>query len=111
MNRIATWYAPLVLLLLTPLMPAAQDFGSNFSADDAAGKKMVDETSKSVDNITNLLMGPGMYVIMAVGAVLSLYGFGRGQKETLFTGIGLFVFAAIIRGVWTFIGDDGAAAA
>lgn len=104
MRRLQTLLVPALALVFAPAARATEFGATDFSVASAtAGGEMMNETAGSVNSITNLLMGPGMYVIMAVGAVLALYGFGRGQKETLFTGIGLFIFAAIIRGIWTFL--------
>jgi hypothetical protein len=99
------WRSAGAALLLTTLASPgeATDFttgGAAYSAGSAAGGAMLDTVAGSVNSFTNLLMGPGMFVIMAIGALLSLYGFGRGNKETLFTGIGLFILAAIVRGIW-----------
>ena len=99
-------------LLLIPLLSLATGSafatdaasGMSFAAESgAAGGAMMNTVAGSVNSITGLLMGPGLYVIMAIGALLALYGFGRGNKETLFSGIGLFVLAAIIKGVFAIL--------
>jgi hypothetical protein len=83
---------------------AAVDFGASFSIDDTtAGASLLSAVAGSVNNFTNLIMGPGIYLALAIGALIAIYGLGRGDKEKLFTGIGLFVFAAILRGIWSFL--------
>ena len=99
---------PLLILCLLSLAsaPAFAEVpsGATFTAESgAAGGSMMTTVAGSVNSITGLLMGPGLYVIMAIGALLALYGFGRGNKETLFSGIGLFVLAAIIKGVFAIL--------
>ncbi len=99
---------PLLILCLLSLASgsafAEVPSGATFTAESGvAGGVMMTTVAGSVNSITGLLMGPGLYVIMAIGALLALYGFGRGNKETLFSGIGLFVLAAIIKGVFAIL--------
>lgn len=101
MRRIHLLLIPMLAFAAGPLSAADNPSGMTFAAESgAAGGSMMTTVASSVNSITGLLMGPGLYVIMAIGALLALYGFGRGNKETLFSGIGLFVLAAIIKGVF-----------
>jgi hypothetical protein len=91
----------LTVMIFTATVASATDFSSNFQvAQGVPGQAMVQAVGDTTNSIVNLLMGPGMYVVMALGAVLALYGYGRGNKETLVTGVILFVLAAILRGIW-----------
>jgi hypothetical protein len=82
----------------------AQDFGSSFSVSQGiAAQSMIQSVGDTTNQIVNLIMGPGMFVVMALGAVLALFGWARGNKESLWTGLVLFVLAAILRGIWAFL--------
>jgi len=82
----------------------AEDFGSSFSVSQGvAAQSMIQSVGDTTNQIVNLIMGPGMFVVMALGAVLALFGWARGNKESLWTGLVLFVLAAILRGIWSFL--------
>jgi len=98
----ATITAWCTLALIAPL--GAQDFGSSFSVSQGiAAQSMIQSVGDTTNQIVNLIMGPGMFVVMALGAVLALFGWARGNKESLWTGLVLFVLAAILRGIWSFM--------
>jgi hypothetical protein len=81
---------------------AAPTWASTTAAPGQAGA-MVDNVSDSVNSVGTLIMGPGMYVVMALGVLLALWGFAQGSKEKLFTGIGLFLLAAVLRTIFAFV--------
>jgi hypothetical protein len=41
-------------------------------------------------------MGPGMWVVMVLGGLLALWGLVQDQKGKLISGIGVFIFAAVL---------------
>jgi len=98
-----TLLAVLGLLCASP-RALAEDFGSSFSVSQGvAAQSMIQSVGDTTNQIVNLIMGPGMFVVMALGAVLALFGWARGNKESLWTGLVLFVLAAILRGIWSFL--------
>lgn len=72
-------------------------------ADNAEATEMVVTVAGSAANFANLIMGPGMYLIMAIGVVISLWGWAQGRKEQLFTGIGMFLIAALMKAIFDYI--------
>jgi hypothetical protein len=98
-----SYHLALATVLLPALAPSAyaQTQDSTSAAYTAgtsdSGGAMADQTALQLNNITELIWGPGMYLIMAIGAVVAVYGFLKGSKEALWTGVGTFIFAALLR--------------
>jgi len=102
-NAVSSWFIIIIAgIVNAPL--SAEDFGSSFSVSQGvAAQSMIQSVGDTTNQIVNLIMGPGMFVVMALGAVLALFGWARGNKESLWTGLVLFVLAAILRGIWSFL--------
>lgn len=66
---------------------------TGYADEDAITAKV----ANSATNLLNLIIGPGFWIVMAIGSLMSLWGFARGSKDTLITGVSLFVFAAFLR--------------
>ena len=65
-----------ILGLGSGLASAAQsDFGASFSVSQGvAAQSMIQSVGDTTNSIVNLIMGPGMFVVMAIGALLALFG-------------------------------------
>lgn len=96
----------LSLMLLTNIAHAATTvnaYDTQTITANTNAASMINNVGESTDGAIQLIIGPGIIFVMAIGALLALFGFARGQKEALFTGIGLFIFAAIVRGIFALI--------
>ncbi|MFW5829617.1 MAG: hypothetical protein ACOCXA_05090 [Planctomycetota bacterium] len=101
LNRNLQLAASTVLLpLLSPAVMAVEDVRKDLKlagGGDDSGATMSLTTGEQLNSITELIWGPGMYLLMAIGAVVAVYGFLKGSKEALWTGVGTFIFAALLR--------------
>jgi uncharacterized membrane protein len=105
-SRKITRYGRVLALGGLPALAAAaqSDFGASFSVSQGvAAQSMIQSVGDTTNQIVNLVMGPGMFVVMAIGALLALFGWGRGNKESLWTGLVLFILGAVLRGIWSFM--------
>jgi hypothetical protein len=103
-RRAARLALPFGLLALPAAPAAATDFGASFSVSSGvAAQSMIQSVGDTTNQVVNLIMGPGMFVVMAIGALLALFGWGRGNKESLWTGLVLFILGAVLRGIWSFL--------
>ncbi len=93
----------LMMIAVTASAVDTANFTISGSAASGAGANMVTAAGQSTLSVVQVLMGPGMYVVIAIGAVLALYGYARSQKEALWTGVVLFVLAALLKGLWAFL--------
>lgn len=72
---------------------------SNVSVSGNTGATtMINQTGGALGGVVGLIMGPGFYIALGVGAIMVLIGWFKGNKEILYIGIGGFILAAIIRG-------------
>ncbi|HYE04462.1 MAG TPA: hypothetical protein VEL07_02970 [Planctomycetota bacterium] len=66
------------------------------------------EPGESVRGISDLVFGPVMYLVAAIGVLACLYQFARGNKSAVFLGIGGLIFLALSRAlIANFYGDAG----
>lgn len=81
---------------------AVDIFSGSISTIGTTGSEtaITTKVTNASSNVVNLIMGPGMWIVMAIGAVIALFGLAQNQKATLFTGIGIFVFAGVMRALF-----------
>nr|MBA3846266.1 hypothetical protein [Planctomycetota bacterium] len=66
------------------------------------------DAGDSVRGISDLVFGPVMYLVAAIGVLACLYQFARGNKSALFLGIGGLIFLALARAlIANFYGGAG----
>ena len=65
---------------------------------NAGANQVIQMSGDSLVGVFKLVMGPGYWIVMGIGGISMLIGWFKGNKETIFMGLGLFIFAALIRG-------------
>ena len=78
-----------------------QDFTLSATAPTGvAGGTMLTGVGTTANQIANLLTGPILWIVMGAAVILAIYGFASGKMAMAFTGIGAFVLAAVLKGLF-----------
>lgn len=103
-------YRVVLLLIASCVAASAGDSFGDVSwtftpTSDTGTNDVLKMTGESMIGVFQLIMGPGYWIVMGIGGISMLIGWFKGNKETIFMGLGLFIFAALIRGaIRTIIG-------
>ena len=76
------------------------DFSLGTTAAPVAGGDMLTGVGTTANQIANLLTGPILWIVMGAAVILAIYGFASGKMAMAFTGIGAFVLAAVLKGLF-----------
>ena len=107
-------HAALLLLLLVPISAFAGgaavdpnvngmglgEFTTTSTTSTIAGGTMITSVGTTANQIANVLTGPVLWIVMGAAVILAIYGFAAGKMAMAFTGIGAFILAAVLKGLF-----------